>query len=67
MDAGIAYVRTAVDHPDQVEIMQEIGEVVTTWLLYGPRYRGQIIAMPYAALHEPLLDACSPGDQALSP
>lgn len=52
-DAGLTYVRTAVENPDIVEVVQEIGEVVTTWILYGPkpRYRGQIIAAPYPALH----------------
>ncbi|KRR06436.1 hypothetical protein CQ12_16530 [Bradyrhizobium jicamae] len=35
-DAGIAYSRSAIQHSDKLEIMQQIGEVVTTWLLYGP-------------------------------
>lgn len=51
-DAGIAYIRTATENPDRVEIVQEIGEVVTTWILYGPRprYRGRIIASLYPDL-----------------
>ncbi|NRP75783.1 hypothetical protein ILFOPFJJ_06706 [Ensifer psoraleae] len=33
--------------------MKEIGEVVTAWLLYGPRarYSGTIMASPYPELH----------------
>ncbi len=51
-DAGIAYIHTATENPDMVEIVQEIGEVVTTWILYGPRprYRGRIIASLYPDL-----------------
>lgn len=60
-DAGIAYVRTASENPEQIEIMQHIGEVVTTWILYGPRprYQGKIIATPYPELHEPLGKICT--------
>jgi len=55
-DAGVAYSRSALEHPDKLEIVQEIGEVVTTWLLYGPRprYSGTIIASPYPELHDVL-------------
>ncbi|MCK1621815.1 hypothetical protein IVA98_00795 [Bradyrhizobium sp. 160] len=55
-DAGVAYSRSALEHPEKLEIMQEIGEVVTTWLLYGPRprYSDTIIASPYPELHDVL-------------
>jgi hypothetical protein len=51
-DAGIAYVSSAEEHPEHIEIMKAIGEVVTTWIVYGrrKRYAGQIIAMPYPEL-----------------
>lgn len=51
-DAGIAYVKTATDNPDVIEVLEVIGEVVTTWILYGPtpRYQGKIIATPYPEL-----------------
>ncbi|MGY3396384.1 hypothetical protein ACVWW6_008975 [Bradyrhizobium sp. USDA 3311] len=37
----------------QARDLQKIGEVVTTWLLYGPRprYSGTIIASLYPELH----------------
>ncbi|WP_128915997.1 hypothetical protein [Bradyrhizobium nanningense] len=38
--------RSALEYPDKLEILQGVGEVVTTWLLYGPvsRYSDTIIA-----------------------
>lgn len=54
-DAGLAYTFVATENPDRIELLETFGEVVTTWLLYGPRarYRGEIIAMPYPELNAP--------------
>lgn len=48
-DAGVAYVASVERHPNKLELIQEIGQVVTTWLLYGcqPRFDGKIIANPF--------------------
>lgn len=56
-EAGIAYVKTATKNPEKIEIMEYIGEVVTSWILYGPRkrYSNSIIASPYPELHTALL------------
>ena len=56
-DAGVAYSRSAIEHPDTLEIIQEIGEVVTTWIVYGPepRYQGKIMANPYPELRQALI------------
>lgn len=45
-DAGFAYVRDAVNHPETLEICETVGEVVTTWIVYAkaPRFAGKLIS-----------------------
>ncbi|WP_425088991.1 hypothetical protein [Stappia sp.] len=52
-EAGVAYTRSARDHSETLEVMRVIGEVVTTWIVYGPkpRYRGNLMGNPYPELH----------------
>lgn len=51
-DAGVAYTRSVRDHPETLEVMRVIGEVVTTWIVFGPtpRYRGKLMGNPYPEL-----------------
>ncbi|WP_029057818.1 hypothetical protein [Stappia stellulata] len=44
-DAGVVCTRSARDQFDTLEMMRVIGEVVTSWIAYGPkvRYRGNFI------------------------
>lgn len=46
-DAGLTYRALADEHPDELAVMEGIGEVDTTWLVYGRkrRFRGEVIGV----------------------
>jgi hypothetical protein len=47
-DAGLTHLEHAERHPEQLRIEQEIGEIDTTWVVYGTRkrFRGEVIGIP---------------------
>jgi hypothetical protein len=51
-DAGLTHLEHLALHPDELELELEIGEIDTTWVVYGTRkrFRGQMIGIPSAEL-----------------
>jgi hypothetical protein len=47
-DAGLTHLEYAKLHPEQLRVEQEIGEIDTTWIVYGTtrRFRGDLIGIP---------------------
>jgi len=51
-DAGLTHLEHAALHPDELRLDLEIGEIDTTWVVYGTRKRfeGELIGIPSAEL-----------------
>jgi hypothetical protein len=51
-DAGLTHLEHLEKHPDKLRLLKEIGEIDTTWLVYGTRkrFRGDLIGIPSAEL-----------------
>lgn len=49
-DAGLTHLEHLAKHPDELRLVLEIGEVDTTWVVYGrkKRFRGEVIGIPSA-------------------
>jgi hypothetical protein len=47
-DAGLTHLEYAELHPEQLRVVEEIGEIDTTWVVYGTRkrFRGEVIGIP---------------------
>ncbi len=47
-DAGLTHLEHLDLHPDELRLEREIGEVDTTWVVYGTRkrFRGELIGIP---------------------
>lgn len=47
-EAGLTHLEHAELHPEQLRVEQEIGEIDTTWVVYGTRkrFRGEVIGIP---------------------
>ncbi len=47
-EAGLTHLEYAEQHPEQLRVEQEIGEIDTTWVVYGTRkrFRGDLIGIP---------------------
>jgi hypothetical protein len=47
-EAGLTHLEHLVAHPDELRLVEEIGEIDTTWVVYGnqKRYRGEVIGIP---------------------
>lgn len=47
-EAGLTHLEHAALHPDQLRIDLEIGEIDTTWVVYGTkkRFQGEVIGIP---------------------
>lgn len=54
-DAGLTHLEHLAAHPDELRLVEEIGEIDTTWLVYGTRKRfaGAVIGIPSAELFRP--------------
>ena len=54
-DAGLTHLEHAALHPEELRIDLEIGEIDTTWVVYGTekRFRGELIGIPSAELFSP--------------
>jgi hypothetical protein len=51
-DAGLTHLEHLTAHPDELSLVEEIGEIDTTWIVYGTnkRFRGDLIGIPSADL-----------------
>jgi hypothetical protein len=47
-EAGLTHLEYAERYPEQLRVVEEIGEIDTTWIVYGTRkrYRGELIGIP---------------------
>jgi len=54
-EAGLTHLEHAERHPEQLRVEQEIGEIDTTWVVYGTRkrFRGKVIGIPSSELFRP--------------
>ncbi|HSS33837.1 MAG TPA: hypothetical protein VLL27_11200 [Solirubrobacterales bacterium] len=53
-DAGLTHLEHLAKHPDELRLELEIGEIDTTWVVYGnrKRFRGEVIGIPSPELFE---------------
>jgi hypothetical protein len=51
-DSGLTHLEHLEKHPDELRLDQEIGEIDTTWVVYGTkkRFEGSVIGIPSAEL-----------------
>ena len=51
-EAGLTHLEHLAAHPEELRLVEEIGEIDTTWIVYGTqkRFRGEVIGIPSAAL-----------------
>jgi hypothetical protein len=49
-DAGLTHLEHLEEHPDELRLDLEIGEIDTTWVVYGrqKRFQGEVIGIPSA-------------------
>lgn len=47
-DAGLTHLEHLAKHPDELRLELEIGEIDTTWVVYGnrKRFKGEVIGVP---------------------
>jgi len=53
-DSGLTHMEHAEEHADELRLDLDIGEIDTTWVVYGreKRFRGELIGIPSAELFE---------------
>jgi hypothetical protein len=53
-DAGLTHLEYAERYPEQLRVVEEIGEIDTTWVVYGTRkrFRGELIGIPSPELFQ---------------
>ena len=51
-EAGLTHLEHLAAHPDDLRLVEEIGEIDTTWVVYGTekRFKGEVIGIPSAEL-----------------
>jgi len=51
-EAGLTHLEHLQTHPDELRLEEEIGEIDTTWVVYGTkkRFKGSVIGIPSAEL-----------------
>jgi hypothetical protein len=51
-DAGLTHLEHLEEHPDELRLELAIGEIDTTWVVYGrqKRFRGELIGIPSAEI-----------------
>lgn len=54
-EAGLTHLEYAERYPEQLRVVKEIGEIDTTWVVYGTRkrFRGELIGIPSPELFRP--------------
>jgi hypothetical protein len=62
-DSGLTHLEHLYEHEDLLRLDLEIGEIDTTWVVYGTRkrFRGEVIGIPSAELFQPAVPASSLG------
>jgi hypothetical protein len=52
-DSGLTHMEHVEDHADELRLDLDIGEIDTTWVVYGTskRFRGEVIGIPSAELY----------------
>lgn len=47
-DSGLTHLEHLAEHEDELRLDLEIGEIDTTWVVYGTqkRFRGEVIGIP---------------------
>jgi hypothetical protein len=47
-EAGLTHLEHLVQHPDELALVEEVGEIDTTWVVYGTkkRFEGDVIGIP---------------------
>jgi hypothetical protein len=60
-EAGLTHLEHLALHPDDLTLVQEIGEIDTTWVVYGTekRFTGEVIGIPSTMLFSPMSGATS--------
>jgi hypothetical protein len=53
-DAGLTHLEHLDAHPDELRLIEEIGEIDTTWVVYGTqkRFRGEVIGISSVSLFD---------------
>jgi hypothetical protein len=53
-EAGLTHLEHLAAHPDELCLVEEIGEIDTTWVVYGTqkRFQGHVIGIPSAELFQ---------------
>jgi hypothetical protein len=61
-DSGLTHMEHVEDHADELRLDLDIGEIDTTWVVYGrqKRFKGKVIGIPSAHLFEAGEDAAAP-------
>jgi hypothetical protein len=61
-DSGLTHMEHVEDHADELRLDLDIGEIDTTWVVYGrqKRFKGEVIGIPSAQLFEVGEDAAAP-------
>jgi len=51
-EAGLTHLEHLAAHADELRLVEEIGEIDTTWIVYGTekRFKGEVIGIPSAEL-----------------
>jgi hypothetical protein len=51
-EAGLTHLEHLAAHPDELRLVEEIGEIDTTWVVYGTekRFKGDLIGIPSSEL-----------------
>jgi hypothetical protein len=54
-DSGLTHMEHVEEHADELRLDLDIGEIDTTWVVYGTskRFRGEVIGIPSAELFRP--------------
>jgi len=60
-DSGLTHMEHVEEHADELRLDLDIGEIDTTWVVYGTskRFRGEVIGIPSAELFRPAQPALS--------
>jgi len=55
-DSGLTHMEHVEEHADELRLDLDIGEIDTTWVVYGTakRFRGEVIGIPSHELYEPV-------------
>jgi len=60
-ESGLTHMEHLEEHPDELRLELDIGEIDTTWVVYGPRkrFQGEVIGIPSAEVFQRASSAVS--------